>query len=200
MTEPASNRAESNQTPAPAAGHGQALKFAVELGPLLAFFAAYLAGGIYWATGVIMVATLLAIGASKFLFGRVPPMLVVTAAIVGVFGGLTFWLNDPSFVKMKPTMVNVAFAAVLAAGLAMDRPFIKVLFGGAFNLTEDGWRQLTIRWMIFFIVMAGLNEFVWRTFSEPVWVKFKVFGILPLTMIFAVAQIGLLKRHELTKN
>jgi intracellular septation protein len=200
MTQPDSQRANTSGVEAAEGGHHQGLKFAIELGPLLAFFAAYLAGGIYWATGVIMVATVLAIVASKLLFGRVPPMLVVTAVIVGVFGALTFWLNDPSFVKMKPTMVNLAFAGALGFGLATGRAFIKVLFGSAFNLTEEGWRQLTVRWMLFFLAMAGLNEFVWRTFPEATWVNFKVFGILPLTMLFAIFQVGLLKRYELTKD
>jgi intracellular septation protein len=199
MTQPDLQRVDTSRTEG-AEGGNQALKFAVELGPLLAFFAAYLAGGIYWATGVIMVATVLAMIASKLLFGRVPTMLIVTAVFVGVFGALTFWLNDPSFVKMKPTMVNLVFAGALGFGLATGRPLIKLLFGSAFNLTEEGWRQLTIRWMLFFLAMAAVNEFVWRTFPEPTWVNFKVFGILPLTMLFAIFQVGLLKRFELTKD
>jgi intracellular septation protein len=176
------------------------LKLLVELGPLAAFFAAYAAGGIYWATGTIMAATALALVASRVLFGKVPPMPVVTAVVVCIFGGLTFWLHDPSFVKMKPTMVNLVFAGVLAAGLLMGRPLIKFLFGAALSLSDEGWRQLTIRWMVFFFAIAALNEIVWRNFSESAWVNFKVFGILPLTMVFALCQIGLLKRHEVTKS
>lgn len=176
------------------------LKFGIELGPLVAFFAAYGLGGIYWATGVLMMATLTALVASKILYHKVPPMPLVTAVVVCVFGGLTFWLNDPSFVKMKPTMVNLVFAAVLGAGLLAGRPLIKILFGAAFSLTEEGWRRLTIRWMVFFLAMAVVNEIVWRNFSEQAWVSFKVFGILPLTMIFALCQVGLLKRHEVPKS
>jgi intracellular septation protein len=176
------------------------LKFGIELGPLVAFFAAYGLGGIYWATGVLMAATLAALVASKVLYEKLAPMPLVTAVIVCVFGGLTFWLNDPSFVKMKPTMVNLIFAGVLGAGLLAGRPLIKMLFGAAFSLTEEGWRQLTIRWMVFFLAMAAVNEIVWRNFSEQAWVNFKVFGILPLTMIFALCQVGLLRRHELPKS
>lgn len=186
----------SELTSVSAAPPNQALKFAIELGPLAIFFVAYAVGGIYWATGVLMVVTLASLVASKLLYGRLAPMPVVTAVVICVFGGLTFWLNDPSFVKMKPTMVNLVFATALGAGLLFDRPLIKVMFGAAFNLTEEGWRQLTIRWMVFFFAMAGLNELIWRNWSEPAWVNFKVFGILPLTMLFAMAQIGLLKRYE----
>jgi intracellular septation protein len=97
---------------------------------------------------------------------------------------------------MKPTIINLLFAGVLLGGLLTGRPLLKLLFGEAFNLTEEGWRKLTLRWMVFFVVMAVLNEIVWRNFSEAAWVNFKVFGILPLTLIFAMSQIGLIKRYE----
>lgn len=175
---------------------GPLTKLVVELGPLIVFFLTYAKTNIYWATGVLMAATVASLIASRVLFGHVSPMPIVTAVVVCIFGGLTFWLNDPSFIKMKPTIVNLLFAAVLGAGLATGRPFLKILFGEAFRLTEAGWRQLTLRWVSFFIAVAILNEIVWRNFSEAAWVNFKVFGILPLTMAFAVAQVGLLKRHE----
>lgn len=172
------------------------LKLLVELGPLLAFFLVYSRAGIYWATGVLMVATVLSLIASWSLFGRLLAMPVVTAVLVVVFGGLTFWLDDPRFIKVKPTIINLLFAGILSAGLVMRRPLLKVLFGEAFNLTEEGWRKLSIRWTLFFLVLAALNELAWRNFSEAAWVNFKVFGILPLTLVFAMAQIGLIKRHE----
>jgi intracellular septation protein len=113
-----------------------------------------------------------------------------------VFGGLTFWLDDPRFIMVKPTIINLGFAGVLLGGLAMRRPLLKILFGEAFNLTEEGWRKLSMRWALFFMELAGLHAIVWRNFSEGAWVNFKVFGILPLTLVFAMAQMGLIKRHE----
>jgi intracellular septation protein len=172
------------------------LKLAIELGPLLAFFLVYSRAGIYWATGVLMAATVLSLVASWTMFGRLLIMPVVTAVLVVVFGGLTFLLDDPRFIKIKPTIINLLFAGVLLAGLLMRRPLLKMLFGEAFNLTEEGWRKLSVRWTVFFLALAALNEVVWRNFSESAWVNFKVFAILPLTLIFAMAQIGLIKRHE----
>lgn len=172
------------------------VKLLIELGPLLVFFAAYGRAGIYWATGMLMVATVVSLAASWKLMGRLAPMPLVTAVLVVIFGGLTFYLDDPSFIKMKPTMINLLFAGGLAAGLFMDKPFLKLLFGEAFNLTEEGWRKLTIRWIGFFLAVAVLNEIVWRNLSEATWVNFKVFGILPLTFVFAAAQIGLIRRYE----
>jgi len=124
------------------------------------------------------------------------PVPVATAVLVVLFGGLTFLLDDPSFIKVKPTIINLLFAGVLMAGLVMRRPLLKLLLGEAFNLTDEGWRKLTIRWILFFLALAALNELVWRNFSEAAWVNFKVFGILPLTLVFATAQIGLIRRHE----
>lgn len=172
------------------------LKLVIELGPLIVFFLVYSRAGIYWATGTLMVATVLSLIASRTMFGRLLAMPVVTAVLVVVFGGLTFWLDDPRFIKIKPTIINLLFAGVLLAGLIMRRPLLKMLFGEAFKLTEEGWRKLSVRWTLFFLVLAALNEIVWRNFSESAWVSFKVFGILPLTLVFAMAQIGLIKRHE----
>ena len=93
-------------------------------------------------------------------------MPVVTAVLVVVFGGLTFWLDDPRFIKIKPTIINLLFAGVLLVGLIMRRPLLKMLFGEAFNLTEEGWRKLSVRWALFFLILAVLNELVWRNYSE----------------------------------
>jgi len=179
-----------------AAAQPHGTKLMIELGPLLAFFAAWFLADIFWATGVLMAATLVSVVASKLLLGRVSPVIIVTAVLVVVFGGLTFWFGDAHFIKMKPTIINLLFAGVLFGGLLTGRPLLKLLFGEAFNLTEEGWRKLTLRWMLFFVVMAVLNEIVWRNFSEATWVNFKVFGILPLTLVFAMSQIGLIKRYE----
>jgi intracellular septation protein len=172
------------------------VKLLIDLGPLLAFFVAYGRAGIYWATGVLMLATLAALLASWRLLGRVTAVPLLTAILVVVFGGLTFYLDDPSFIKLKPTIINLLFAGVMVVGLLTDRPLLKVLLGEAFRLTEEGWRKLTVRWALFFFALAILNEVVWRSFSESAWVNFKVFGIVPLTILFALAQLPLLKRFE----
>jgi len=172
------------------------VKILIDLGPLLAFFLAYAKSGIYWATGVLMVATVISLVASRTLLGRFSVAPVATAVLVVVFGGLTFLLDDPSFIKMKPTIINLLFAGILAYGLATRRPLLKLVMGEALRLTDEGWHKMTVRWTIFFVLVALLNEIVWRNFSEAAWVNFKVFGILPLTLVFAMAQVGLIKRYE----
>jgi intracellular septation protein len=174
----------------------QLLKLLVEIGPLVVFFTVNARAGIFWGTGVFMAATVVSLAASRALFGRVPVMPLVTSIFVMVFGGLTLWFADDHFIKLKPTIVNGLFAVILFGGLFANRLFLKTVFGDVMKLTEAGWRMLTIRWAWFFVCLAVLNEFVWRTFSTDFWVSFKVFGIMPLTMVFALAQVGLLKRHE----
>lgn len=179
------------------------LKLLIDFGPLVVFFAVYYGveryrpeAGIYWATGVLMVATVAALIASRLLLGRfsVPPL--VTAVLVVVFGALTIWLQDPRFIMIKPTIIYLLFVGVLAFGLVTRRPLLKLVMGEALQLTDEGWRKLTFRWLVFFAAMALLNEIVWRNFSQPVWVTFKAWGFLPLTLIFAVAQVGLIRRYE----
>lgn len=175
----------------------QVQQLAIDLGPLLVFFAAYWLLGIYWATGVLMLATVVSMIASRILLGRITATLLVTTALVVGFGALTLWFKDPSFIKMKPTIINLLFAAVLFGGLLAGRSMLRPLLGHALSLTDVGWRKLTVRWGVFFLCMAALNEVVWRNFSEGTWASFKVFGILPLTMAFFVAQYGLIQRHHL---
>ena len=172
------------------------IKTLIEFGPLVAFFIAFYTAGIYWATGVIMLATVVALAASWHYLGRLLPVPVVTAVLVVVFGGLTFLLDDPRFIKIKPTIVNLLFAGVLLFGLMTGRPLLRLLFGEAFNLTDEGWRKLSVRWVFFFLLLAVLNEVVWRNFSEATWVNFKVFGILGISLVFGIAQVGLIKRYE----
>lgn len=173
------------------------LKPALEYVPLAAFFVAYLAYGLMPATAVLLVATALTLLVSLVTTRRVPMMPLITAAIVAVFGGLTLWLNDATFIKMKPTIVQALFAVVLLGGVLIGRQPLKPLFGHVWNLDERGWRILTLRFAVFFAAMAGLNELVWRTQSTELWVNFKVFGILALTFAFSMAQIALINRHTL---
>jgi intracellular septation protein len=174
----------------------QLLKLAVEVGPLVVFFVVNARAGIFWGTGVFMGATVLSLIASRILFGRIPVMPLVTGVCVMVFGGLTLWLQDDHFIKIKPTIVNALFAGALFVGLLAGQSLLRVIFGEVFRLTDEGWRKLTLRWAFFFTFLAVLNEVVWRSFTTDTWVSFKVFGVMPLTMAFAVAQVGLLRQYE----
>lgn len=188
--------ADHQQTePAPAMDGSQLVKLGLELGPLVLALIAYAFGGFYWATGTLMVAMVAAVVAHRWVFGRFTPVLIATTLLVLVFGSLTLWLRDPSFIKMKPTIVNAAFAALLAIGLATDRLFLKYLLGEALKLTDEGWRRLTWRWAFFFVALALANEFVWRNFSDSVWWGFKV-AIVPITVAFFACQWGLIQRHQ----
>lgn len=193
MTEP---KSEASETQSIELDRKQLIKLVVELGPLVVFFTVNAKAGIFWGTGVFMVATIISLVASRALLGRIPTMPLITGVFVMVFGGLTIWLQDDLFIKIKPTIVNSLFAIILFGGLWFNRLFLKTVFGDVMKLTEPGWRMLTMRWAWFFVALALVNEFVWRTFSTDFWVSFKVFGIMPLTMVFAVAQVGLIKRFE----
>jgi intracellular septation protein len=180
-----------------------AVKLALELGPLVIFFVlnGWLgkyyppADAIYYATGPFMMAIAAALGASWLLNRKVPVMPVVTGAFVMIFGGLTLWLHDATFIMMKPTIVNVLFAGALGGGLLSGHSLIKIVLSEAIKLQEQGWRLLTIRWAFFFLFLAILNEIVWRVFPAW-WVTFKAFGIMPITFLFMMGQIGLLQRYQ----
>ena len=171
------------------------LKLAFDLGPLALFFFANSRYGIFVATGTFMVAVLAALAASYVLTRHLPIMPVVTAIIVLVFGGLTLILHNDLFIKIKPTIIYVLFGAVLLGGLLFGKSFLGVVFDSLFHLTEEGWRKLTLRWAIFFFALAVLNEIVWRSVSTDAWVTFKVFGVLPLTLLFGALQVPLLKKY-----
>jgi intracellular septation protein len=181
------------------------LKLALELGPLMIFFfgnayaerlGVHPDQKLFVATGVFIAATTVALAIHYALMRRLPIMPLVSGVVVVVFGGLTLALQDKTFIMMKPTIVNTLFGLVLLGGLAFGKSLLSVVLDSMFALTEDGWRKLTFRWGLFFLVLAVINEVVWRTQTEDFWVSFKVFGIMPLTIAFALAQTPLLMRHE----
>jgi intracellular septation protein len=196
------------------------LKLALDMGPLLLFFfansrpalfmpfvgpllpaaASGEKAGIFVATAVFMVAILASLAVSYALTRHLPVMAMVTAVIVVVFGGLTLVLHDDTFIKMKPTIIYVLFGGILLGGLYFNKPLLAVVFDSVFDLTEEGWRRLTLRWAIFFLALAVLNEIVWRTQTTDVWVNFKVFGVVPLTFVFAAFQYPLLQKFAATKE
>lgn len=189
-----------SDSPAPAADQttSSLRKLMIELGPLVVFFLANWQLGIFWATGLFMVCIAAAMIYSWMSARHIPPMLWVTGVVVMVFGGLTIYLHDDLFIKLKPTIVNSIFAVVLFAGLAMKRPLLKPLVGAAFPpLTDRGWTLLTTAWAAFFVFLAVLNEVVWRNSSTDFWVGFKLWGVMPITLLFSGATIPLILKHQL---
>ena len=172
-------------------------KLATELGPLLVFFGVNARFQLFAATAAFMVAIVAAMIASYVVTRHVPVMALVTGIIVLVFGTLTLVLHDETFIKVKPTIIYGLFALVLGGGLLFGRSFIAIMFDQMFNLTPQGWRILTMRWTLFFLAMAFLNEAIWRTQTTDFWVAFKAFGVIPLTTIFAITQMPLIKRYHL---
>jgi len=170
-------------------------RLAIDMGPLFAFFGAYFLSNLFVATGVYLGATIIALSIGYSRERRIAPMPLLTGVIVMIFGGLTLLLNDKQFILMKPTIVNMLFASILFAGLVAGRPLMKYLFAEVFELTEQGWTKISLRWALFFVFLALLNEAIWRNFSESFWVTFKIFGILPLTLAFGMAQVPLLRKY-----
>ena len=176
------------------------LRPTVEYGPIAIFFVAFNIAGLFVATASIMVSTALALTLSYAVERRIPMMPLITAVFVGIFGGLTLWLNDETFIKMKPTIIQAIFGSVLIAGLLANRLFLKSLMGSAWHMADKGWRILTLRFSLYFYFSAILNEAIWRTQSTDFWVNFKVFGLMGLTIVFIVTQLPLLKRFSLNEN
>ena len=176
------------------------LKLGLELGPLVVFFFANGRFGLLVATATFRVATLIALVVSWVLTRRLAIMPLVTGIVVVVFGGLTLALQDETFIKMKPTIVNSLFGAILLGGLAFGRPLLGYVFDAVFRLDAAGWRKLTFRWGLFFFALALVNEIVWRNFSTDFWVSFKLFGMVPLTLAFTLAQMPLIARHSLPEE
>lgn len=189
-------------------------RFLLEIGPLAVFFFTYIGWGYVFprpepappgevadsllaATAVLMVAVVVSLALSYKWERRVPLMPLVTAVMVLIFGGLTIILRDDTFIKMKPTIVNCLFSAALFAGLLFNKAFLQPLLGHTLQLSDQGWRVLTWRWAFFFLFLAGLNEIIWRNFSEAFWVSFKAWGMFPITLVFALAQVPLIQRHAI---
>jgi intracellular septation protein len=175
----------------------QTMKLALEAGPLIVFFVANATTNLITATAIFVAATVAALAVSWTLARKVPVMPLVGGVFVIVFGGLTVALGDETFIKVKPTIVNLLFAAILFVGLATGRLFLKLVLESAMRLEDAGWRILTIRWGLFFIALAALNEGVWRNFDSDTWVAFKVWGIMPLTLVFSALQIPVILRHQI---
>lgn len=170
-------------------------KLALDFGPLMLFFFANSYRGIFFATAAFMVAITIALAIQYFILGRIPIVPLVTAGIVMLFGLLTLWLHDETFIKVKPTIIYSMFAAILFVGLLTGRPLFELVLDGALHLTREGWTKLTWRWAIFFLALAVLNEIVWRTVSTDTWVAFKTFGFIPITIVFALAQTPIFVRY-----
>ncbi len=178
---------------------GSLMKLALEVGPLAIFFLSNARFGIFYATAAFMAATTISLVTSRIFLKRIPVLALVTGVFVMVFGALTIYLHDDTFIKIKPTVVNTLFAVILAAGLYFRRPLLKFALGEILQMRDEGWRLLTLRWIGFFLFLAVLNEAIWRNFSTDTWVSFKTFGMMPLTFAFMMSQITLIMRHQISE-
>ena len=182
-------------------------KLLIDVGPLLVFFAVnFLApvpgpGKIFVATGAFMAAMIAAMIFSYARYRTISPLLWFSGVMVVILGGITIWLHDESFIKMKPTIYYTFVAALLGFGLYTGRPLLKMVLGSSYpGLDEDGWRKLTRNWALFFLVMAIVNEAVWRNSTTDFWVSFKLWGAIPLTFLFAIANVPMLLKHGLNRE
>ena len=176
------------------------LKFITDFGPLLIFFTVYYKNGndLSLAIPPLIVATIIAVILVYIVEKKIPYLPLIGGLVVSVFGGLTLYFNNPIFLYIKPTIINIVFASTLLIGNKFfNKNFLKFFLKNAFQLTDKGWNKLNSRWAFFFLFLAILNEIVWRTQSEIMWVNFKVWGILPLTFIFTALQIGLINKYKI---
>lgn len=212
MQHPVFERDPSQKTEAERKEVPPLLKLALELGPLLVFFFANARGEslierfpvlgqigepIFLATALFMVATVIALAVSWSMTRTLPMMPLISGIVVMVFGALTLWLHNDTFIKMKPTIVNTLFGVILLGGLVFGKSLLGYVFDSAFKLDAEGWRKLTFRWGLFFVFLAIVNEVVWRNFSTDAWVSFKVWGIMPITIVFTLSQMPLIQKHTL---
>tara|TARA_Y100001970_G_C13756272_1_gene613473 strand:- start:38 stop:592 length:555 start_codon:yes stop_codon:yes gene_type:complete len=179
------------------------LKFATDFGPLLAFFLIYYKNDkdLVSAIPALIITTLIAICVIYMLEKRIPILPLMGAVLVCFFGGLTIFFNNPIFIYLKPTIINLIFAFALFFGkVVLNKNLLKKLFESSIKLEEAGWDKLMIRWMGFFIFLALLNEIVWRTQTEEFWINFKVWGILPITFIFTAFQLPLIQKYKINEE
>ena len=178
---------------------GAGMKLGIDLGPLLVWLAAYFTTrNVLLSTAVFMAATTVAILVSWIVYRKLSPLLLFSGAMVLGFGGLTLWLQDPQFIQMKPTAYYLLVAVILGFGMFTGRPTIKLVLGHAYpGLTDLGWSKLTRNWAIFFVAMAIANELVWRTTSMSFWLGYKLWGAMPATLLFAIANVPMLMKHGL---
>jgi intracellular septation protein len=181
-------------------GMSQSTKSIMEMLPLVAFFAAYLWKGMLWATGVLVAVTLIVSAVIYSKTGKLSKQQIITVVLVAFFGALTLYFKDPAFLKLKVTIINALFGVVLFCGLWFNRLFLSDLLGEAIEMPQPAWRTLTIRWGLFFFAMAALNQIIWFNFSDATWVGFKTFGLLGLTMVFAIANAPYMMKHMQQKD
>lgn len=212
MQQPVFERDPSQKTEAERKEIQPLLKLALELGPLLVFFftnargeslierfpvLGHIGEPIFLATALFMVATVIALTVSWILTRTLPMMPLISGIVVLVFGALTLWLHNETFIKMKPTIVNTLFGTILLGGLFFGKALLGYVFDSAFRLDAEGWRKLTFRWGWFFLFLAITNEIIWRNFSTDFWVAFKVWGTMPITIVFTLSQMPLIQKHTL---
>jgi len=173
------------------------IKSLIEIVPLILFFISNAKYGIILATKVFVITTVIALFISYFYLKKISSPLIITSLLVLVFGSLTIFFKDPVFIKLKPTIVYILFSTCLFLGLIFKKNFLKIYLSSLIKINDDGWNILTKRWAFFFISMAILNEIIWRNFSTDFWVSFKVFGFLPLTIIFTLLQKDIIKKYSL---
>lgn len=183
----------------------QLIKMSLELGPLVIFFIVNARAEIFTATAWFMGAMAVSLILTWLILKKIAIMPLITGVVVLVMGGLTLWLQDDMFIKIKPTITNGLFAAILLGGLLFGQSLLKYVFGDVYKLREEGWSKLTLNWGLFFVLLAVINEVVWRganayfpadlKAATDLWVAFKVWGVMPLTVIFSMTQIGLLNKY-----
>ena len=176
------------------------LKFVTDFGPLLIFFTIYYKSGNNLSAAIppLIISTLIAVAIMYLIEKKIPYVPLIGAVVISLFGGLTLYFNNPIFIYMKPTIVNLIFAAILLiSNLHFNKNYLKLFLQTAFQLNDEGWKKLNFRWAYFFIFLAILNEVVWRTQPETTWVNFKVWGMLPITIIFTAMQLPLINKYKL---
>ncbi len=178
----------------------QPLKSLTEFGPLIAFFATYKMAGLVYATAALIITTLIAVAITYYVMKKVPLMPLISAGVIGLFGSLTIFSGNEIFIKIKPTLINLVFAAILFGGALRGKGLLKFLFESTMQMSDTAWRSFSVRWACFFLILAASNEIVWRSFSTDIWVNFKVFGLLGATFIFMLTQLPFLKANLIEEN